>query len=134
MIESENDEDGLASTLESIAQLPPANKDTLAFMILHLQRVAAHSEANKMPLASLAKVFGPTIVGHASPNPESAKIWQDTAKQPKVMQRLLGISADYWRQYLSPADNPEPPVSPSPSVQSSPGALNSPATPELRPG
>ena len=61
-------------------------------------------------------------------------IWQDTQRQPKVMQRLLSISSDYWRQYLSPADNLEVPVSPTPSVQSSPGALNSPATPELRPG
>ena len=61
-------------------------------------------------------------------------MWQDTQKQPKVMQRLLTISPDYWRQYLSPVDNPEPPVSPTLSVQSSPGALNSPATPKLRPG
>ena len=33
-----NTEEGLAATLEAIAQLPPANKDTLAFIILHLQR------------------------------------------------------------------------------------------------
>ncbi len=59
------DEDGLASTLEAIACLPPPNKDTLAFLILHLQRVAAQHEANKMPLISLAKVFGPTIVGES---------------------------------------------------------------------
>ena len=31
-------EEGLAATLEAIAQLPPANKDTLAFIMLHLQR------------------------------------------------------------------------------------------------
>ncbi len=57
------DEDGLAATLEAIASLPSPNKDTLAFLILHLQRVAAQHEANKMPIVSLAKVFGPTIVG-----------------------------------------------------------------------
>ena len=33
---------------------------------------------------SLAKVFGPTIVGHASPDPEPATIWHDTQRQPKV--------------------------------------------------
>ena len=133
-VESESDEEGLASTLEVIAQLPPANKDTLAFLILHLQRVASYSEANKMPMASLAKVFGPTIVGHAVPNPEPSVIWKDTQLQPKVMERLLGITGDYWRQYLSPMDNPEPPTSPTPSVQSSPGMMMSPATPEMRPG
>ena len=31
--ESEAEENGLASTLEAIAELPPANKDTLAFII-----------------------------------------------------------------------------------------------------
>ena len=85
-------------------------------------------------MASLAKVFGPTIVGHAVPNPEPSVIWKDTQLQPKVMERLLGITGDYWRQYLSPMDNPEPPTSPTPSVQSSPGMMMSPATPEMRPG
>lgn len=47
-------------------------------------RVAAYSGANKMPAASLAKVFGPTIVGHGCANPEPAQMWQDTQKQPKV--------------------------------------------------
>ena len=32
-------EEGLAATLEAIAQLPPANKDTLAYLILHLQKL-----------------------------------------------------------------------------------------------
>eukprot|EP00731_Ephydatia_muelleri_P009340 Em0004g1678a len=76
--ESDTEENGLASTLEAIAELPPANKDTLAFIILHLQKVASYSESNKMPTASLAKVFGPTI----------------------VVQRLMGISGDYWKQLL----------------------------------
>ena len=50
-------EEGLASTLEAIAKLPPLNKDTLAYLILHLQRVAYYSTANKMPLANLVTVF-----------------------------------------------------------------------------
>ncbi|KAL5497620.1 hypothetical protein EMCRGX_G014128 [Ephydatia muelleri] len=129
--ESDTEENGLASTLEAIAELPPANKDTLAFIILHLQKVASYSESNKMPTASLAKVFGPTIVGHACANPEPSDMWKDTQLQPKVVQRLMGISGDYWKQYLSPVDNPDP-QSPAPSVQSSPG-MASPSTPEQRP-
>ena len=37
--EEDSDEKALAATLEAIAQLPPCNKDTLAFLILHLQRL-----------------------------------------------------------------------------------------------
>ena len=33
-----NSEEGLAATLEAIAHLPPTNKDTLAYLILHLQK------------------------------------------------------------------------------------------------
>lgn len=47
-------------------------------------RVATHCEENKMPIPSLAKVFGPTIVGHSSPNPDPATIWKETNLQPKV--------------------------------------------------
>ena len=36
--DSDTDENGLASTLEAIAELPSVNKDTLAFFILHLQK------------------------------------------------------------------------------------------------
>ena len=48
----------------------------------------------------------------------------------------IGIAGDYWRQYLSPMEHPDPTVSPTPSVQSiqSSPALLSPVTPELRPG
>lgn len=134
--ECEAEEDALASTLEALAELPPANKDTLAFLVLHLQRVASRCDSNKMPLTSLAKIFGPNIVGHATAHPKDNIILRDTEKQPKVMMRLLGISGDYWRQYMSEKDHPEPPSSPSPSsvLSPSPGPFRSPATPELRPG
>ena len=126
----------LAGTLEAIARLPPANKDTLAYLILHLQRVASYSVANKMPIHNLVTVFAPTIVGHGSARPTHADLLRDTQHQTKVMEKLIGISADYWRQYLSPMENPDPTVSPTPSVQSiqSSPAILSPATPELRPG
>jgi Rac GTPase-activating protein 1 len=48
--------------LEAIAKLPPSNKDTLAYLILHLQRVAYYSTASKMPLANLVTIFAPMVV------------------------------------------------------------------------
>lgn len=142
---------------EVVAQLPAPNKDTLAFLILHLQDVASHAHNNKMPAESLAKIFGPTIVGHATPSPSNDVILDDTRKQAKVMEKLLSIRDEsskdggYWNQFipggcaaLSPGPGPSPrlalapatptPVTPTPgSAMSSPG-MRSPATPELRPG
>lgn len=37
-----------------------------------------------MDISNLARVFGPTIVGHAVPNPDPMTILQDTKRQPKV--------------------------------------------------
>ena len=79
-----NNEEGLASTLEAIAKLPPSNKDTLAYLILHLQRVAYYSTANKMPLANLVTVFAPTVVGNGSAKPTDADLLRDAKNQPKV--------------------------------------------------
>ena len=47
-------------------------------------RVASHSLENKMPVASLAKVFGPTIIGYRSANPDATTVWKDTQHQAKV--------------------------------------------------
>ena len=38
-----------------------------------------------MPLESLAKIFGPTLVGHATAKPDPSVQWKDADKQPKVM-------------------------------------------------
>ena len=81
---ADTNEEGLASTLEAIAKLPPSNKDTLAYLILHLQRVAYYSTANKMPLANLVTVFAPTVVGNGSAKPTDADLLRDAKNQPKV--------------------------------------------------
>lgn len=44
----------------------------------------ADSLDTRMDISNLARVFGPTIVGHAVPNPDPMTILQDTKRQPKV--------------------------------------------------
>lgn len=39
-----------------------------------------------MDVGNLARVFGPTIVGHSVPNPDPMTILQDTKRQPQVSQ------------------------------------------------
>lgn len=104
---------------QTIGELPQAHRDTLAFLVLHLQRSAAppplnvqtcncqRAESEKlkrgslkscrvadsldtlMDISNLARVFGPTIVGHAVPNPDPMTILQDTKRQPKVGQTMV---------------------------------------------
>lgn len=50
-----------------------------------------------MDVTNLARVFGPTIVGHAVPDPDPKTILQDTKRQPRVKpghkMSLLCVSA-----------------------------------------
>lgn len=46
----------------------------------------ADSTETRMDVGNLARVFGPTIVGHSVPNPDPMTILQDTKRQPKVSQ------------------------------------------------
>uniref|UniRef100_A0A8C5D5I4 Rho-GAP domain-containing protein n=1 Tax=Gouania willdenowi TaxID=441366 RepID=A0A8C5D5I4_GOUWI len=67
--EVSDEENSFSLLYQSISDLPKANRDTLAFLVLHLQRVAESLET-RMDIHNLALVFGPTIVGHAVPNPD----------------------------------------------------------------
>uniref|UniRef100_A0A7N8WZQ4 Rac GTPase-activating protein 1 n=1 Tax=Mastacembelus armatus TaxID=205130 RepID=A0A7N8WZQ4_9TELE len=101
-----DDDNSIALMYQTIGDLPQPNRDTLAFLVLHLQRVADSLET-KMDINNLARVFGPTIVGHAIPNPDPMTILQDTKQQPKVVERLLTLPADYWSQFVM-AENEQP--------------------------
>lgn len=68
---------------QAVSELPQANRDTLAFLMIHLQRVA-QSPNTKMDIANLAKIFGPTIVAHTVPNPDPVTMFQDIKRQLKV--------------------------------------------------
>ncbi|KAM9856316.1 rac GTPase-activating protein 1 [Aulostomus maculatus] len=101
-----DDDNSIALIYQTITGLPQPNRDTLAFLIIHLQRVADSLET-KMDISNLARVFGPTIVGHGIPNPDPMTILQDTKRQPKVVERLLNLPADYWGQFVK-AENEQP--------------------------
>uniref|UniRef100_A0A4W6FGR4 Rac GTPase-activating protein 1 n=1 Tax=Lates calcarifer TaxID=8187 RepID=A0A4W6FGR4_LATCA len=104
--EVSDDDNSIALMYQTISDLPQPNRDTLAFLVLHLQRVAMSLDT-KMDISNLARVFGPTIVGHAVPNPDPMTILQDTKRQPKVVERLLALPADYWGQFVT-AENEQP--------------------------
>ena len=121
-----SDEDNsIALMYQTISDLPQPNRDTLAFLLIHLQRSGtspcylftlmclkmmcgvlnyiyvflfllyrlsaflliarvSQSSDTRMNVTNLARVFGPTIVGHAVADPDPMTILQDTKRQPKV--------------------------------------------------
>ncbi|XP_075286659.1 rac GTPase-activating protein 1 [Opisthocomus hoazin] len=82
-----------------VSKLPPANRDTLAFLMLHLLRVSRSPDC-KMDVLNLSRVFGPTLVGHGSANPTPLAIMEDTPRQCKVVARLLSLPPDFWRGFV----------------------------------
>ncbi|XP_063338434.1 rac GTPase-activating protein 1 isoform X4 [Pelmatolapia mariae] len=94
------DEDNCSATMyQAIAELPKANRDTLAFLMIHLHKVMRSPQC-QMDQNNLARVFGPTIVGHGMPEPSPSTILRDTNTQLKVVCRLLSLPEDYWRRIL----------------------------------
>ncbi|XP_051761057.1 rac GTPase-activating protein 1 isoform X1 [Ctenopharyngodon idella] len=105
------DEDKSVETLiKNIKELPQPNKDTLAFLMLHLQRVM-QSPLCQMDQNNLSRVFGPTIIGHGMLEPSPMTIMRDTNTQPKVVARLLSFPSDFWEGFLAEEKDPlVPPV------------------------
>lgn len=90
-----------SSLWQAVNDLPPANRDTLAALVLHLQTVASSPQV-KMPVSNLARVFGPTVVGYSANDAATvANLQAETRMQAQVMEALLNLPADYWSQFLN---------------------------------
>ncbi|XP_044596902.1 uncharacterized protein LOC123273544 isoform X1 [Cotesia glomerata] len=69
-----------------VKALPPANYDTLQFLLKHLLKVTSYQEFNRMHIPNLAIVFGPTLMWPAE---ESANMALDLMQQNLVIECLL---------------------------------------------
>lgn len=96
-----DDDDGTVNrdVYRAIERLPQPNRDTLAFLIMHFQRISECPEV-KMPLTNFAKIFGPTIVGYSCPEPDQHMMFAETQVQFTVMFALLSIPTDYWNRFI----------------------------------
>ncbi len=59
--------------------------------IISIMCRVAQSKDTRMDITNLARVFGPTILGHAVPDPDPMTILQDTKRQPKVSDLKWGL-------------------------------------------
>lgn len=101
----------------AIETLPIPNRDTLAFLCAHWQKVALHSNENQMPLENLAKVLGPTVVGTASKLTHLQQQtggsdchsyhYMEASKQVEILYALLTLDNNYWTTFYNwQPDNP----------------------------
>lgn len=97
-----DDDDGTVNrdVYRAIERLPQPNRDTLAFLIMHFQRISECPDV-KMPLTNFAKIFGPTIVGYSCPEPDQHMMFAETQVQFTVMFALLSIPTDYWNRFIN---------------------------------
>ena len=98
---TENEQEKRMFFEESIGDLPVANRHTLAYLMLHFQRIAS-SPACKMSIDNLAKVLAPTIVGYSMRDPPGMQMFEENRKQIMVMRELLSIEPSYWESIISP--------------------------------
>nr|CAB3265399.1 rac GTPase-activating protein 1-like [Phallusia mammillata] len=92
-------QDDDSSMYQILNELPPANRDTLMFLILHFQRVAETKET-RMSVEAVAKAIGPSVVGYSSPEPAMADLQNAAIDQEKVLTKLLLLPADFYAKSL----------------------------------
>ncbi|CAH4028588.1 rac GTPase-activating protein 1-like isoform X2 [Pieris brassicae] len=97
--------DATAAIVQAVSQLPQPNRDTLAFLILHLQKVAESPDC-EMGIDNLSRIFGPNVVGYGMVT-QAPEMYTVTAQMANVMQVLLRLPGDYWSQWACPGDSPQ---------------------------
>ncbi|XP_030559345.1 GTPase-activating protein RacGAP84C isoform X2 [Drosophila novamexicana] len=77
----------------AMVDLPQSHRDTLAFLMLHWQRIA-QSPAVKMSINNIAVIFAPTLFDDVDLNLSNIVLWQ------QVLRVLLLQSPGFWAQFL----------------------------------
>ncbi|XP_017083500.2 LOW QUALITY PROTEIN: GTPase-activating protein RacGAP84C [Drosophila eugracilis] len=85
----------------AVQELQQPHRDTLAFLMLHWQRVA-ESPAVRMTVNNLAVIFAPTLFGDLDLTLENVIIWQH------VLKVLLELPPGFWSQFLEVHPLPTP--------------------------
>ncbi|XP_043222416.1 rho GTPase-activating protein 27-like isoform X1 [Amphibalanus amphitrite] len=85
--------DQVAAFRRMVVALPPPNRDTLATLLAHLNRVTELQEFNRMHAHNLAIVFGPTLMWAEQESPDLAL---DLMRQNRVVEALLELRTEVF--------------------------------------
>lgn len=88
--------------MEVVDDLPIPNRDTLAYMCAHLQRVAENAHANKMSPVNLSRVLAQTMIDGSKRAKNNDEEYREAESRQHILQRLLDIPnvSDYSRLAL----------------------------------
>ena len=89
---------------EAIQDLPEANRDTLAYLLLHLQRISETPEC-KMPASNLSRVLGPSLVGNSQPNLQPAEIINECKIQQQIVENLIKVPSGFYLTFVDSGDH-----------------------------
>lgn len=99
-VQARDPQDVVPVLYQAISDLPQPNRDTLAHIILHLQKVADSPEC-KMPIENISKIFGPTLVGYSSEVLSPKQMVEETRYLVKVIEHLMNIPSDFWANFTN---------------------------------
>jgi len=92
--------------IEALEDLPDTNRDTLAYLCLHLQKVVSNSRVNKMTVENLAAGLCQSILssnalntsGYVSKNNDP---FDEAVRQRVVLEHFLKMPSKFWSDYLN---------------------------------
>lgn len=85
-----------------IIQLPHANRDSLAFLMVHFHKIISNKIATNMTVQSLCSNLAPSVVGSSSSGRLSVGSRnKETEVQTRVMQSFFRIPLKYWTEMLN---------------------------------
>ena len=100
-IKLDSDNDARTQISYYISQdMPPANRDTLSFLMQHLHAIAKHSDKNMMTTKALAKTLAPTIIGNSCRNPQTSTVQNETKIQIQIMETLFSVEEEFWSNFV----------------------------------